>query len=270
MPLFLLIMKGSKSINLHFKNVYLNYYGKWLTYLDKRRQRLEKINGRQKPKTVISTSATTNPEAAPISKNKENIKLQTSVSDVTIGLIPINLKSKAQLVLQKGNIEMTFFDSHIAIQSSINSIAVLLIDDVNNTLSTEEYKRYKNWVSMNTGHTIFTLTSKLKALGYVNAGSISTLMFNMTINNETYLEQHKVLNKNEYDANGLFNDFAKLDLNNTSQYLPIIDIRIGSDLLNVELCADSTQCLLQLFKDLKQPILFSFNEKYKPTTKENK
>ncbi|OWB60018.1 hypothetical protein B5S29_g883 [[Candida] boidinii] len=268
MPLFLLIMKGSKSINLHFKNVYLNYYGKWLTYLDKRRQRLEKINGRQKPKTVISTSATTNPEAAPISKNKENIKLQISVSDVTIGLIPINLKSKAQLVLQKGNIEMTFFDSHIAIQSSINSIAVLLIDDVNNTLSTEEYKRYKNWVSMNTGHTIFTLTSKLKALGYVNAGSISTLMFNMTINNETYLEQHKVLNKNEYDANGLFNDFAKLDLNNTSQYLPIIDIRIGSDLLNVELCADSTQCLLQLFKDLKQPILFSFNEKYKPTTKE--
>ncbi|GMG28828.1 unnamed protein product [[Candida] boidinii] len=121
---------------------------------------------------------------------------------------------------------------------------------------------------MKLGHTIFTLTSKLKALGYVNAASISTLMFNMTINNEKYLEQHKVLNKNEYDANGLFNDFAKLDLNNSSQYLPIIDIRIGSDLLNVELCADSTQCLLQLFKDLKQPIQFTFNEKYKPTTKE--
>ncbi|GME71042.1 unnamed protein product [[Candida] boidinii] len=268
MPLFLLIMKGSKSINLHFKNVYFNYYGKWLTYLDKRRQRLEKINGVQKSKQVISSNVSIDSEVAPISKNEKDIKLQIFVSDVTIGLIPINLKSKAQLVLQKGNIEMAFFDSHIAIQSSINSIAVLLIDDVNNTLTTEEYKRYKNWVSMKLGHTIFTLTSKLKALGYVNAASISTLMFNMTINNEKYLEQHKVLNKNEYDANGLFNDFAKLDLNNSSQYLPIIDIRIGSDLLNVELCADSTQCLLQLFKDLKQPIQFTFNEKYKPTTKE--
>lgn len=145
-------------------------------------------------------------------------------SDIAVRLVPVHLQCEAALVVKKGNFDVVLRNNQINTQLSLSLISLFLIDDRKNILSSPKIK--KGW----------TLDSIMEGRGYVKVGSCNNMFGRCDVHPNDYL---------------------------TSKYKPDVRVKIDLDLLKLALCADSSQCLVQLVKDLKEPIVFTFDERYK-------
>ncbi|KAG7829718.1 hypothetical protein KL920_002577 [Ogataea angusta] len=230
----MMFAKFKDNLGVHFRNCSFNYYGEWVTLLESRERQEE-----------------ADPGSSAVSASGRKNQINFTFADVSIGLVPVNLKSKVELVIRKGIADLLIgTDGRSKLQSSFSSLTLLLIDDVANILSDKESKSLRHWINMNNNHAIWTLNAILKSKGYVPVGYISSLFLNSTFDSESHLEK------------------SMSQASSGRKIFPLIDTKIHIDALALDLCADSSQCLIQTLKDLKQPVQFTFNEKYRPTTDE--
>ncbi|KAG7695081.1 hypothetical protein KL930_001404 [Ogataea haglerorum] len=231
----MIFAKFKDNLGVHFKNCSFNYYGEWITLLESREK---------------SRDETDRGSSASSSTGKKR-QVNFTFADVSIGLVPVSLKSKIELVIKKGIADLLIdIDGRSKLQSSFSSLTLLLIDDVANILSDKESKSLRHWIKANSNHAVWTLNAILKSKGFVPVGYISSLFLNSTFESESHLEESM---PQAFSGRKIF---------------PLVDIKIHTDALTMDVCADSSQCLIQTLKDLTQPVQFSFTEKYKPMTDE--
>ncbi|KAH3671747.1 hypothetical protein OGAPHI_000452 [Ogataea philodendri] len=234
----MLFAKFKSSFDVHFRNCAFNYYGRWLILFD----------SVSKPSTSLTPDHNT---SSADKGSKVKLEIHFTFSNLTIALVPVNLNSKIEVAIKKGIADLFVgADGNTRLQSSFSSISLFLIDDVANIRSDQESKAYRHWVDSTANRATWTLNSFFKSKGYVSVGSSATLFLNINFSTEESLEK-TVETKPASKA-----------------LIPLVDMKIHLDSLNVDLCADSSQCFLQTLKDLKQPVQFTFDEKYKPRTQE--
>ncbi|GMG38581.1 unnamed protein product [Ambrosiozyma monospora] len=224
--------KFRDSLSLHLRNVYIDYYTKWIPMFDNNNNEDNKNTGND----VLTNSISGISELSPNKKPKSKFDIKISFSDFIIGLIPLTLASKAILVVKKGNGEISLnADSTVSIKSSFSTISVQLIDDTANIVGDEQMSRFRRL------NPSWTMVSLMKSKGYVTVAHANSLFLLIQINTPHSSSHVK------------------------SELKPVIDISTNLNDLNIDVCADSFNCLVQLLKELKEPIVFKFSEKYKPS-----
>lgn len=235
----MLYITYQNAVNIYMNYWLINYSGKWLSMFENTGTSKDSDN---------TFPASINPPTSETGKIKKKSQLDVYVSlvDVCFGLRPVNLKSGGIVVFHKANADIVIYnDNTYIIQSTVNSISLLLIDDVH-LIQTKEIESseirtnaFKNWNTVGI----------LEKMGYVSVGSLSTALIRIKINNNSSFVGTQCSGKNK-------------NLN------AIIDVQLNIQNFNLEVCCDSMQCLLQLVKDLKKPIYFSYEDKYKERSNE--
>lgn len=154
--------------------------------------------------------------------------LFVSLTDFVIGMTPVNLSSKALIVFKKATCDLgSYNDKSLVCQMNGDYASVYLIDDKKN-------------IQVNKTERLWDLKRCLKTQGFVQIGKIGIL--NMKLNFNTIKSIIRMKGK------GL-------------QHL--LSLQLNVDEVEFSICSDSLQCFINLLKDLKQPILFSLDDKYK-------
>lgn len=232
----MVFIKFESSYHIFLSNWLLYYSGKWLAMF-------EKDTGQDKfdsPLVAVADSSNLSSSKRRVRK-RPLMELFVSLTDVSIGLRPVNLTSEAVMLINKASSNIVFYnDKTVVAQLTSNAISLFLIDDTEN-----EKNRSK---SKNKYSADWTLQSIWKSKGYVSIGTLSTVVIKIRTNTA--------------------DSFSTLAPNKESQTLkPLIDAQLDIEKVDLNLCCDSTQCFLQLLKDLKKPIYFSYNDKYKETSR---
>jgi len=223
-PFLSLKIRESKNINGFLRNAVIEYYTKWLSIFDN--------NSSQKDDSVQS-SVDLSMMSPASHDNDSNLEMKLNLVDCAIGLNPGRLESKANLVVRNGTLDLKL-QRNIIVKSQLRSAVLLLIDDTRNILSLEEAKRFRNLNRKPSWSQVSFLNSR----GYSSVANINSLHL------ETIIKK-----------DGRLNDKGGFD--------SMINMNISADMLDIDLCADSSQCLTQLLNDLKQPVAVSNEMKYK-------
>ncbi|KAI5964670.1 ATG2 [Candida pseudojiufengensis] len=169
----------------------------------------------------------TSPPKAKNSTNRFDIRM--TLYNCAIGFLPGRLKCKSYLTISKVNSDFVFTSNQFYIKSSFRDINLLLIDDLKNVL-----------ISKSDGD---TTVDYLLSKGYIHIGAINIAHLGLTFN--TNIEEIKRKNQ-------------ELGIRDS---LSIIDFKINSDELQLDLCPDSFNALVQLINDLKLPYDFEDKDK---------
>lgn len=159
--------------------------------------------------------------------------------DCVVGLNPSRLHCKSLLLIDKGDNDIIVTPNELLVKFQLRNVSLFLIDDVKNVLSYNETKKKRQWTSHNKVIPSWSQISWYLSSGYTNVININCLNLQIIKNDE-----HKL------------KDSVRLQNS-------VLDIKSNIDVVKLELCADSSQTLSQLFNDLKQPVVLSDQEKYK-------
>lgn len=155
------------------------------------------------------------------------------LNDFVLGLSPVNLKSQALIYMKRATCDTVCYNDKTTVaQLSSERVDFYLIDDKSNINREDSI--------------VGDLKQVLVSSGFVQIGNVDSL--NVKININTL--------KSIIKAKG-------------SSFRPIIEIQLSINDLEIGICSDSLQCFLNMLKDLKQPIFFSYDDKYKPELSEN-
>lgn len=158
-------------------------------------------------------------------RKKVDVEMNLFFTDINIGLKPVKLPSSLIIVINKANSDILIYnDKSTIIQLTSNLINLYLVDDVKNL---NHKLRPQNIENLNI-HSIW------KNMGYIEIGKLNTILTKIKLNSK-----------------------------NLNSINSIIDIELNIEKIGLDLCCDSTQCFIQLLKDLKKPIYFSNDDKYK-------
>lgn len=231
----MIFVKAEASYHIFLNNWLAYYSGKWLAMF-------ERDIGQDKydiPTAMSSISTNSSSSTKRKFRKRSSAEVFLSLTDVCVGLKPVNLASEAVMLINKASSNIVFYNDKTTVaQFTSNSISLLLIDD---TESVKNRSKSKNKYAAD-----WTLLSIWKNKGYVTIGSLSTVVIKVKAGTTTSL-----LNQNTVN-----------DMNTTR---PLIDAQLDIQKVNMDLCCDSTQCFVQLLKDLKKPVFFSYEDKYKET-----
>ncbi|GAV28924.1 hypothetical protein PMKS-002402 [Pichia membranifaciens] len=231
----MIFIKVEASYHIFLNNWLAYYSGKWLAMF-------EKETGQDKydlPPVVYGIGVNSSSSSRRKFRKRSSAEIFLSFTDVCIGLKPVNLASEAIIVINKASSNIVIYnDKTLVVQLTSNSISLLLIDD---TESVKSRSKSKNKYAAD-----WTLLSIWKNKGYVSIGSLSTVVIKVKTST----------------ISSLLNQNTGKDLNTTR---PLIDAQLDIQKVNMNLCSDSTQCFLQTLKDLKKPVYFSYEDKYKET-----
>ncbi|GMM34733.1 Atg2 protein [Saccharomycopsis crataegensis] len=222
------------------RNLAINYYAAWLSIFDKK-------NNAQPQESSIPKTASDN--------NSPTSLIKLRVVDCVIGLNPSRLHSKAMLMVNRGDLDIHIGNDEFFTKAQLRNISMLLIDDTDNILSYSETKKRRQW----SGTRSTKKKPPISSQGGSNTSSIpswSQLSWNLS---------------RGFISVGTFNSLNLLLVRNSEIKLykmpgcqnPVIDLKIDADICSIELCADSSQTLTQLFADLKEPVILSDEEKFK-------
>ncbi|QPG74533.1 hypothetical protein FOA43_001863 [Brettanomyces nanus] len=229
----MVFVKHRDSTTVYLRNMYLSYYGAWLTMF-------ADAGG----EAIIEEEATKVLDRG--RPRHHSVDIPVIMSDIIIGLAPVHINSRGALVLQKGNMDVVIDESgSVIIQSSFSSISIFLIDDKFNILSDRQSKIYRGRTDVS-----WTLPAIMKSKGFVNVGFCNTMFLHGTMGS----------------SNSMLS--ALSEPLSYKEFHPLVDLKLDLDLLKLWLCADSAQCLMQLTKDLKEPVNFTFDERYKTESQE--
>ncbi|KAG0673513.1 autophagy- protein 2 [Pichia californica] len=233
----MIFAKIEKSYHIFFNNWLANYSGRWLAMF-------EKDVGENKYNPPIILSPYNNRDSTTIKKRfkkRSVVEIFVSLTDVSIGLKPVNLQSEAILLINKANSDIVIYnDKTIVAQLASNIISLFLIDDLKNIDDSKTKKNVTDW----------TMQSFWKNKGYAHIGSLNTVVTKIKINTIESIRNIAGVN-----------DSAELYVTRA-----LVDAQFDVEKVNFDLCCDSTQCFLQLIKDLKKPVYFSYDDKYKDTS----
>ncbi|AOA61242.1 Autophagy-related protein 2 [Komagataella phaffii CBS 7435] len=159
-------------------------------------------------------------------RDSNNFVISLHLNNIIIELNPVSLKSKAVLFIKKGCGTVTFGSQRLSISSSLTEITPLLIDDTKN-LKNEIKLDSKN--SHPLGNSFLLL---LMDMGYISMGMLSSVS-------------------------------VSFETESSASLIAPVNVNVMCDTLRLDICADSLQCLLNLIKDLRQPIIVPFEQKYR-------
>ncbi|ERT03143.1 hypothetical protein HMPREF1624_01448 [Sporothrix schenckii ATCC 58251] len=190
------------------------------------------------------TGKTSLSEASAKSAASKPTTLDLSFRDCIIGLNPLKLPSKLNIVLGDARLEVSIpkADEEIDTVVHVNKMSLLLVDDVSTLLSAKEVSFAPSHTARrSSGGTSFLsppslskdMVSRLCARGYVDICQISAAKVSVHVSAP--------------DGDGQ----------------KTIDIEVRDDLLVLETCADSTQTLITLANALKPPTPPSKEIKFK-------
>jgi autophagy-related protein 2 len=162
---------------------------------------------------------------------ESTVEIRLSLVDSAIGLNPGRLQSKAVLVIPNGNLDVLIAPK-IIIKSELRSSFLVLIDDIANIAGMETSRNSKATRSQ-WSQVVAYFNSK----GFISVCRLKSLLVNILIKPLVHAESSSSV---------------------------ILDI--SSEGLDLDLCADSFQCLTQLLNDLKQPVIIKPDAKYKIET----
>lgn len=156
-----------------------------------------------------------------------------TLSDFALGLQPGRLPSKLCIGISKGSMDFTSSREQFYIKSSFRDLSLFLIDDV---------KLLKEPTSSSS---LLGVHNLLISMGYVSVGQINTSHLGITVNTDI----EEVKRRNE-----------QLGIRGN---LSLVDLKFNSDEHQIDLCADSAHTLLQTINDLKSPVVFKNEEKFR-------
>ncbi|CAK7891220.1 autophagy-related protein 2 [[Candida] anglica] len=249
-PLILLSIKRNERatiVETHLRNLCIEYYTLWLQLIENQVHEQPPVDVfiDALPHTAVKTES--NNSSTRVQKKFE---VRLILYDLVIGLTPGRLPCKGYVVVEKGNSDITMVENLLSVKKSLRGITLFLIDDVknmrlvnnnNNDSDNRGTYTYQKAASPNSISPMDWLVDS----GYLHLGTINCTHVGITINSD--IEAMKLKNQ-------------KLGIKNK---LSLVEIKINSDEHQLHLCADSAHTLLQFINDLKQPILFSDEEKYK-------
>lgn len=164
-------------------------------------------------------------------KIQKRLKLDLflSLNDFVIGLSPVNLLSKGLVVFKRATCDLVLYnDNTLVCQMTGDSVSVYLIDDTKSIQSGEPER-------------LWDLKHCLKSQGFVQIGKIGLLNMKLNLNTiESIVKMHR------------------------TGVQSMLGVQLNVNEVELGVCSDSLQCFLNLLKDLKQPVLFSKDDKYKP------
>lgn len=226
----MIFMKMQKSYHFFLNNWILTYSGKWLEMFEKN-ETVDKYNVQAQLKSQVNNGDKTKK----ISVND----IYISLTDIYIKLKPVHLTSEAVLFINKGNSNTSIYNNGTsATHLTCNTISILLIDDSHQSIGSLKKHKKKH-------HEDWNYITFIKNKGYVQIGSLSTILTKINTNTVESLSNLK-----------------------TNTLKSLIDVQMNISKINLDLCCDSAHCFLQLLKDLKKPVFFSFDDKYKIETSE--
>ena len=166
-----------------------------------------------------------------IKGQEKDLMIRIVYHDIAVGIVPGRLPSKLCVALETGSLEVNLNTDQFGIKSSFRNLKFLLIDEA------------KIIKAKNISETSATLCSRLLSAGYVEVGHLNLLHVGVTIASEDEFLQSKYL------------PFAK--------EVSMVETKINIDNMCFDLCADSAHTLLQTLSDMKEPVLFKDEEKFK-------
>ncbi|KAI5960516.1 ATG2 [Candida theae] len=220
-------LERSSTLEVHAQDFALEYYTHWLTLFGKDESIIEHVE-----EELIDTA----PSKKQPSLHRFDIRL--TLYNCLLGLNAGRLKCKGYLTVSKANVDFVFgvYQSHI--KSSIRDIAILLVDDLKNVALSEDPK-------IDGSRDQTTATDILINQGYVQIGSVNLAHIGLTFN--TNIDEIRRKNHELQIRDGL----------------SIIEFKINSDEVRLDLCADSANTFTQMISDLKLPYDFDDKDKMK-------
>ncbi|TID14940.1 hypothetical protein CANINC_004611 [Pichia inconspicua] len=175
------------------------------------------------------------PEMKSMDSNKKLLHdIHLTMRGVSIGLRAVSLECAAILQLENSNMDILLYnDKSLITQLTTDVVNVFLIDD---------YSKRKEITEMSSLKFLDRIQI-WEAKGYKHIGKIVTLLAKLKIE----------LNMSTPVVTRVGQNIPKT----------LIDMQINIDALKLFVCSDSFNCFLQLLKDLKKPIFFSYEDKYK-------
>ncbi|KAI5968854.1 ATG2 [Candida margitis] len=219
-------MERASTLEIGAHDFLLEYYTYWLTLFGKDESIIEQVE-----EELIDTA----PPKKSSSTHRFDVRL--TLYNCLVGLTPGRLRSKSYLTVSKGNVDFVFGSNQSHIKSSIRDIAILLIDDLKNVTPANDSK-------IDQSNEVIA-AEVLSNRGYIQIGSINLAHIGLTFN--TNIEEIRRRNHELEIREGL----------------SIIEFKINTDEIQLDLCADSANTFAQLISDLKLPYDFEDEDKMK-------
>ncbi|OBA22677.1 hypothetical protein METBIDRAFT_29273 [Metschnikowia bicuspidata var. bicuspidata NRRL YB-4993] len=183
----------------------------------------------------------TDKKSCPASEQKmksteSEMEIRMIYHDFAIGVLPGRLKSKLCLTAMTGSLDIALNYNRFCFKSSFRDLKVLLIDDIH-------FLRDITTVSGS------KVQSELIRSGYVDIGFINLLHVGIDV-----------------DKNCTRLKLGQLEETNR---LSGVDPKINIDHFCLDTCADSAHTFLQTMNDLKEPMLFKDQEKFRLHVKDD-
>ncbi|CCG21289.1 Spo72 protein [Candida orthopsilosis Co 90-125] len=226
-------MERASTLEISARDFLLEYYTHWLSLFGKDESIIEHVE-----EELIDT---TPPKRQP-SSHRFDVRL--TMYNCLIGLTPGRLECKGYLTVSKGNVDFVIGAHQFHIKSSLRDIAILLIDDMKNVSLTKESK-----IDQTSDQAV--AADVLINRGYIQVGSINLAHIGLTFN--TNIEEIRRRNH-------------ELEIRDC---LSIIDFKINTDEIQLDLCADSANTFIQMISDLKLPYDFDDKDKMKVSVNED-
>ncbi|GEQ70165.1 hypothetical protein JCM33374_g3841 [Metschnikowia sp. JCM 33374] len=165
------------------------------------------------------------------SSHQNGAEIRILYQDFAFGMIPGRLGSKFYLTGANGSSDVALKTDHFFIKSSFRDLKLLLIDDI------------KSIASEKSSTTSSTIYSKLTDAGYVDVGHINLVHVGVTISTDM--------------------EMVKINSQSFADELSVVELKVNIDSACMDLCADSAHTLLQTINDLKEPVVFKDEEKFR-------
>lgn len=217
----------STSTDIILRKFCLEYYTQWLQLIEKN------VTQGHNAEEIVHLA----PHDNNLQSGSKGTDFRVTLIDFCVGLTPSRLHSKLCLGISRGNMDFTIGKEQFYIKSSFREPSINLID---NCKLLKEHKDLTHDES-------FSPHDMILKLGFLSIGHINTLHLGITVNSdiEKIKERHKRL--------GIRGD------------LSLVDLKLNTDDISIGLAADSCHTLLQTINDLKTPIFFKNDEKFRTT-----
>lgn len=204
--------------------------------------------GEQAHSAIASSSAATKNKKRAQEDGAKPMVVDLSFRDCVVGLNPLGLQSKLNIVLVDTHLEMAVpqVDERIFTVVELNKLALLLVDDVDNLGSAKE-------VSFATGQAPRRSSGGTSYLSAPQSQSKDSKDMVSRLTSRGYVEICQI------SAAKVIVDVSAPD----EEGQKTIDLEVRDDLLVLETCADSTQTLITLANALKPPTPPSKEVKFK-------
>lgn len=230
-PLVLVHVKNSdklKIVDFIFRNFALEYYTLWPSLLES-----------ELPEHPVEAVRVSSSSSEPRGSETRLFDFRFTFHDCIVGLNPGRLNAKLYVVVSKANSDITFGLDQFYVKSSLRNTNLLLIDDIENATDSASHTTKKASTSY------ISPLSWLTERGYLSVGTVNSTHVGVTISTDV----DEIKKRNE--RLGIYGA------------LLLVNVKINSDEQQLDLCADSAHTLVQLLVDLKVPVIFTDEEKFR-------